>query len=65
MININDGQCGRCFHFGEHSADDTVVEIRVNGEAPDGYVSDCGHPSLEGLHLKVAANGMCDGYKAA
>ena len=65
MLDINDGQCGRCLHFGEHSSDDALVEIRVNGEAPDGYVNECGHPTLEGLHLKVAVNGMCDGYQAA
>ena len=65
MLNIDDGQCGRCLHFGEHSNDDVLVEIRVNGEAPDGYVNECGHPALEGLHLKVAANGMCDGFQAA
>ncbi len=65
MINVNDGQCGRCLHFGEHNSDETIVQIRVKGEAPEDYVNDCGHPALEALHLKVSANGMCDGFMAA
>lgn len=65
MIQFSDGQCGSCQHFGSHTSSDEVVQIRVNGEAPEGYTNDCGHPDLEGLHLKVAANGMCDGFKAA
>lgn len=65
MINFNDGQCGHCQHFGEHHQNDSIVQIRINGEAPDGFVTECGHPNLENLHLQVSPNGSCDGFKAA
>ncbi len=52
-----------CAHFGEHHAgDEQLVQIRVQGEAPDGFVDECGHPQHTGLHLRVAANSGCDGF---
>ena len=65
MIHVNDGQCGRCAHYGEHHSDDTLVQIRIDGLAPEGYINECGHPTVEGLHLRTPANGACDGFKAA
>ncbi len=63
MLKITDGQCGKCTHFGEHhAADNGLVQIRVSGQAPEGYTDECGHPKLESLHLRVAANSGCDGY---
>ncbi len=65
-MKIEAGQCGVCAHYGEHHSSDTqLVQIRVNGEAPDGYVDDCGHPDHAGLHLKVSANSGCDGFAPA
>jgi len=66
MISIHDGQCGMCAHFGEHhAADSKLVQIRVKGQAPEGYVDACGHPQHAELHLKVAANSGCDGFTPA
>ncbi len=66
MINILDGQCGRCAHYGEHHAQDQqLVQIRLDGKAPDGYTDECGHPQHAGLHLKVSANSACDGFTPA
>ncbi len=62
-MKVDDGQCGMCAHFGEHhSNDQKLVQIRVQGEAPDGYVDACGHPDHAGLHLTVSANSGCDGF---
>ena len=62
-MKVSEGQCGMCAHFGEHhSSDQQIVQIRVRGEAPDGYVDACGHPDHTGLHLTVSANSGCDGF---
>lgn len=66
MLKITDGQCGLCAHFGEqHASDSRLVQIRVNGEAPEGLTEACGHPSNASMHLKVAANSTCDGFQPA
>ncbi|MEL6329589.1 MAG: hypothetical protein AAFR38_08000 [Planctomycetota bacterium] len=66
MFKLHEGQCGLCAHFGEHSAkQDTLVQIRVNGEAPADLVEPCGHPKNEGLHLKVSPIAGCDGFEPA
>ena len=65
-MTIEAGRGGGCAHYGEHSSTDTQVgQIRGTGEAPDGYVDDCGHPDHAGLHLKVSANSGCDGFAPA
>ena len=65
-MKIEAGQCGVCTHYGDHHSTDTqLVQIRVHGEAPDGYVDDCGHPDHAGLHLQVSANSGCDGFAPA
>lgn len=66
MKSLEDGQCGLCTHFGEHHAhDDKLVQVRVNHEAPEDLVDDCGHPKFEGLHLRVSAISGCDGFQPA
>ncbi len=66
MIKLSKGQCGMCAHFGEqHPADKKLVQMRVKGEAPEGYTDDCGHPKHADLHLRVTANSGCDGFRPA
>jgi len=66
MINVDDGQCGRCLHFGEdHGDSEQLVQIRVSGKAPEGYTDSCGHPRLDPMHLRVSAVGSCDGFEPA
>ncbi len=66
MIHIDNGQCGMCAHFGEHHPEDPrLVQIRVNGEAPEELVDECGHPKHAGLNLKVAPHSSCDGFTPA
>ncbi len=66
MVKIIHGQCGLCAHFGEdHGSDSSLIQIRVNGEAPEEYHDSCGHPKLADLHLKVSAASGCDGFIAA
>lgn len=66
MTQVHDGQCGRCTHFGSHHADSpTLVQIRIDGEAPDDYVDRCGHPSLSALNVELSATSRCSGFAAA
>ena len=66
MFKLHEGQCGLCAHFGEHSAaQDTLVQIRVNGEAPADFVESCGHPKHESLDLKVTPIAGCGGFTPA
>ena len=66
MLQIHDGQCGLCSHFGEHnSRDSKLVEIRVSHKAPETFIEDCAHPKHAALHLKVTASSGCDGFELA
>ena len=65
MTNVSDGQCGLCGHFGEHHASAKLVEIRTTHKADEDMVSECGHPKLESLHLRVTPVSGCDGFVAA
>ncbi len=67
MLKLSDGQCGLCAHFGEHAAGDApmIVQVRINGEAPEDMLEPCGHPTNESLHLKVSPIGGCDGFAPA
>lgn len=66
MIPVKDGQCGLCEHYGhDHAQDPTLVQIRVNGKAPEGYVDECSHPKHAALNLHVTPNSGCDGFKPA
>jgi hypothetical protein len=67
MIQVTDGHCGMCVHFGEHDTQhqEQLVEIRDTKVAPEDLVEECGHPKLESLHLEVTAAASCDGYEPA
>lgn len=66
MLQVHDGQCGLCLHFGEHHASDQkIVQIRTKHQAPETYTDECGHPKHAPLHLKVTANSGCEGFKPA
>src|SRR5208282_5356002 len=54
MLQLHDGQCGLCSHFGEkHPRDSKLVEIRTSHKAPETLIDDCAHPKHASLHLKV------------
>ena len=66
MLQVQDGQCGICQHFGEtHSASQDLLTIRTEHSAPETFVDDCGHPKHAPLHLKVTATSGCDGFEPA
>ena len=66
MMQIHDGQCGLCSHFGEHHPDDQkLVQIRLKHQAPEGIVDECGHPRHASLHLRVTPISGCDGFEPA
>lgn len=65
MLSIQDGQCGMCAHFGNDQNNQTLVQIRVRGEAPEGYVDQCGLPENASRGLKVAPIGSCAGFQSA
>lgn len=66
MMQVHDGQCGLCKHFGEHHAPTPqLVQIRVKKEGPDDLIDDCGHPKHADLNLKVTPISGCDGFEAA
>ena len=65
MVNVNNGQCGTCTHFGSDIPEQQLVQIRVNSQADAETVGGCGLPSNANMHLRVSANSSCDGYEAA
>ena len=66
MLQVHDGQCGLCSHFGEsHAAAIQLAQIRKKHEAPESLVDECGHPRNAPLHLKVTAISRCDGFEPA
>ena len=66
MQQVQEGQCGLCSHFGEHSMlDQQIVQIRQSHSAPETLVDDCGHPRHAALNLKVTPISGCDGFEAA
>ena len=66
MMQIHEGQCGLCSHFGEHHANDQqLVQIRMRQQAPDDMVDECGHPRHAPLNLKVTPISGCDGFEPA
>jgi hypothetical protein len=68
MLQVHDGQCGLCAHFGEtHAADHSphLLQIRNKREAPETFLDDCGHPKHAILHLKVSPISGCDGFEVA
>ena len=67
MLQVHDGQCGLCVHFGEHQPQQQpqLVQIRSSKQAPEDLVEECGHPKHATLHLVVTANSGCDGFQPA
>ena len=66
MLQVHDGQCGLCAHFGEdHNTSSKLVEIRTKKSAPESLVDECGHPRHASLHLKVTPISGCDGFTPA
>ena len=66
MLQITDGQCGLCKHFGEHDEQqEQLVQIRTSKSAPEDLTEQCGHPQLEPLNLTVTPVSSCAGYEPA
>ena len=70
MMQISDGQCGLCRHFGEHVAmadmeKQQLVQIRTTRRAPEGFREECGHPQHEPLNLIVTPVSGCEGFEPA
>ncbi len=66
MIQVHDGQCGLCTHFGEHHGGaDQLVQIRTTHEAPEHLKEECGHPSHAPLQLMVTPDSGCTGFERA
>ena len=66
MMQIHEGQCGLCSHFGEnHSDNQVLVQIRLKQQAPDDVIEECGHPRHAPLNLKVTPISGCDGFEPA
>ena len=62
-VQIHDGQCGLCGHFGEHHMTQVLVSIHSSKKADEAMLDECGHPKHAALHLKVRrfrdAMGLC------
>ena len=66
MMQIHEGQCGLCSHFGEHHGNDQqLVQIRMKQQAPDDLIDECGHPRHASLNLRVTPISGCDGFEPA
>jgi len=46
MLQVYDGQCGLCSHFGEGHAESILNQIRASQQAKEDLVEDCGHPGM-------------------
>jgi hypothetical protein len=67
MLQVHEGQCGLCAHFGEHQqqGDPQLVQIRTSKQAPEDLTEECGHPLHEKLHLIVTPISGCEGFERA
>ena len=66
MVNLTDGQCGLCAHFGEeHAQEPQLVQIRTSRSAPEEYVDSCGHAEHKPEQLRVSAISGCDCFEPA
>lgn len=67
MLQVHDGQCGLCTHFGEteHRDESNLVQIRTSKEAPESLTEECGHPQHAPLHLIVTPTSGCTGFEPA
>ena len=65
-MQIQDGQCGLCTHFGEgHTDQPQLIQIRTKHQAPENFVDKCGHPQHAPLNLSVTAISGCTGFQPA
>ena len=66
MLNISDGQCGKCAHFGTGNDDEPrLVQIRISGQAEPDVIEPCSHPENEAKGLKVSPISGCGGFTPA
>ena len=66
MLQVQNGQCGLCVHFGEgHASDSKLIQIRTSKTAPEALVENCGHPKHAPLHLMVTPVSSCEGFAPA
>lgn len=66
MLQIQEGQCGLCVHFGEsHTPAPQLVQIRRSREAPEYLLNQCGHPQHAPLNLYVTPISGCAGFERA
>lgn len=66
MLQVHEGQCGLCAHFGEHHpAEPKLVQIRTSKKAPEDVVEECGHPKHKPLNLMVTPISGCEGFTPA
>lgn len=64
MLQVHDGECGLCYHFGEkHAGSPQLTQIHTSHEAPETLTDDCGHPRNAQLHLKVTPISRCDAFE--
>ncbi|MEL7473864.1 MAG: hypothetical protein AAGK04_11145 [Planctomycetota bacterium] len=64
MLKVQDGQCGKCAHFGD-DASPKFTQVRIKGEAPEDLVAECGSPAHEGEALRVTAISSCGAFTPA
>lgn len=64
MIEVKEGQCGLCAHYGENDPNQVkLIQIRVKHEAPETLIEPCGHPQNEKLQLVVTPISGCQGFE--
>jgi hypothetical protein len=63
MIEVKNGQCGMCAHYGENDPSQVkLIQIRLKHEAPETLIEECGHPQHAPLHLVVTPISGCQGF---
>ena len=67
MLQVHEGQCGLCTHFGEiqHRDEPKLVQIRASKMAPETLIEECGHPKHADLNLVVTPICGCAGFEPA
>lgn len=67
MLQVEEGQCGLCTHFGENEPDEEpkLIQIRTDHTAPESLIENCGLPEHAALDLRVTAVSGCSGYTPA
>lgn len=66
MLNVQNGQCGLCTHFGEdHPKEQKLVQIRASHTADEKFVDACGLPKHASLNLMVTPISSCSGFEPA